>query len=1059
MTPSQTSLQEDPMRPGLRARRRGNALILVLVVAAMLIGAAVVTTLIVGRSSTVASEQARTARDFAHLEGAIELLRVELVGNYVNSGFAAPVWVAAVPLNQRRTYAPYPNAVAWVSERSPAIGAQWLRLRASTTDPNGLRQSIEQVVNFDRSSIFDLAVLCETADCMACHMKVRGDVGTLFDGFRPGHDMMFSGTGTKVDGNLYAANTVVRATGETPGDGKVNGAQFGQVFENSTSSKLPFEDGVIKFPRLKAASIIADITEDITNGNGGKIGDASIALGSAAEMYALPPETNFTRNTSTLTAAHAAGSTASQAQNYRVGEIPPVWDGNLVLVGTAANPIVLHGDVFVTGDVVIKGVVTGKGAIYAGRNAYVAGDITYKNKPQKMLDEMRDPSDPDFNDPSEASRQDITDGADELRLAARANIVLGDYAETAGGSPLPTKDKQPAEYFREQFGLTGNRPMTVFKPDPDGAGPLTSEPSVEVKEVIPGTDTPVATPGTGEYRPFDWRVEDGGSPIAATDVHAVDAYNNLRPTYVEDNSGVKNVKTWLSDDQYRDVLGTQQLSMNTYRGFVPRDPPGGSSIAPGSDLTSNNTISNERVALLQSQLGIPNDALPDGGMGLAQWIDRFYRTDSANLGEGARFSYDPTDVDGGDWDAGDYTNPLITVYKKGVFDSAGQLTGYTVRVLDERIKTYVKQPEVIDAFVYSNKRIAGMTQAGTNLSVTGGLISSEIGVLAPGRRAITDKSMDAWQGGDDPAEPGQGPLAKDSGRPAHYAWREQDALYGGFDSVPSTSGLGTTGATLNAVSNLGTNSQVRVQVTYNSAGVATYDVTITGRAVNQTVGTGYGTEVQSIWSPTATQNQGGFATAAAATAWASGQLAASVTARSAPNAPEVTQVRGSGGWNASSGSAHYNPPGTSATQSFTFDVNSYPGSGPIATEADIKAAVNAFMAGRTVTAVAVNNERKWRTGGFQDQLDGSNLVAPGLTERNAYVNRYRLGSIVLTNGVATNLRAAGDSVNAANGEKYGGMMVNYDFRMQNGGLGFDLVGDQVGRRLAWIPTGYQTPPP
>lgn len=76
---------------------------------------------------------------------------------------------------------------------------------------------------------------------------------------------------------------------------------------------------MIKFPRLKAASIITDITEDITNGNGGKIGNASIALGSAAEMYTLPPGTNFTRDTSTLTAAHAAGGTASQAQTARVG--------------------------------------------------------------------------------------------------------------------------------------------------------------------------------------------------------------------------------------------------------------------------------------------------------------------------------------------------------------------------------------------------------------------------------------------------------------------------------------------------------------------------------------------------------------------------------------------------------------------------------------------------------------------------------------------------------------------------------------------------------------------
>ena len=50
----------------------------------------------------------------------------------------------------------------------------------------------------------------------------------------------------------------------------------------------------------------------------------------------------------------------------------------LVLVGTAANPIVINGPVVIPGDVIIKGVVTGRGTIYAGRNIHIVGELIYK---------------------------------------------------------------------------------------------------------------------------------------------------------------------------------------------------------------------------------------------------------------------------------------------------------------------------------------------------------------------------------------------------------------------------------------------------------------------------------------------------------------------------------------------------------------------------------------------------------------------------------------------------------------------------------------------------------
>ncbi len=94
-------------------------------------------------------------------------------------------------------------------------------------------------------------------------------------------------------------------------------------------------------------------------------------------------------------------------------------DGSLVLVGTQSHPIVVNGPVVVPGDVIIKGVVHGQGTIYAGRNIHIIGDITYKDPPSW--------SHPD-NHPTRTINQN--NSADMLALAAKGNIVLGDYTSS-----------------------------------------------------------------------------------------------------------------------------------------------------------------------------------------------------------------------------------------------------------------------------------------------------------------------------------------------------------------------------------------------------------------------------------------------------------------------------------------------------------------------------------------------------------------------------------------------------------------------------------------------------
>ena len=99
--------------------------------------------------------------------------------------------------------------------------------------------------------------------------------------------------------------------------------------------------------------------------------------------------------------------------------------GCIVLIGTSSNPLQINGPVVVDKDVVIGGVVTGQGAIYAGRNIHIIQNVTYKNGPSW--------SHPDSDPEATAERNSQKD---LLSLAAKGNIVLGNYTQESGSSWL-----------------------------------------------------------------------------------------------------------------------------------------------------------------------------------------------------------------------------------------------------------------------------------------------------------------------------------------------------------------------------------------------------------------------------------------------------------------------------------------------------------------------------------------------------------------------------------------------------------------------------------------------
>jgi len=89
------------------------------------------------------------------------------------------------------------------------------------------------------------------------------------------------------------------------------------------------------------------------------------------------------------------------------------YDGNLILVGTDDDPIVIDSTVAVNGDLVVKGPVKGYGQLLVRGNVYVVGDVTY--------------------DDAEGSFGESADGSENaLAVIAGGSIMMGDYLTVRG---------------------------------------------------------------------------------------------------------------------------------------------------------------------------------------------------------------------------------------------------------------------------------------------------------------------------------------------------------------------------------------------------------------------------------------------------------------------------------------------------------------------------------------------------------------------------------------------------------------------------------------------------
>lgn len=654
---------------------KGIALVTALVAAVVVVvlittlSASVLSELRNGRAVSVRDELAQAA------DGLSERARLKLVLDYRNQNLSVPRYLELVTTNPTTTTVNLGNGVvgSWrvLGASGPDSEYGWIEV-AATASRGRESQTVVRRISFGQNDVFKLAMLSETTNCMYCHLRVNGDVGSLFH-LRPGWGWeggIGKGSGgaeggSVIRGNLYAARSITKDDTPRNGQGaftrgnysangtgtlsayKINGSLVtGNVEEYSTNSALPQDtdgDGIPDFPPIKRAVAQA-------SANGTLRGGTIVALGPGQTL-----------NPTTLVSA-------------AVGGISRVHNGNLVLIGTPDNPIVLDKDIYVSGDVVIKGVVRGRGAIYAGRNLYIAGNLTYQNPPDKPGQGVCAGE----TDPDRCARLNIANGRDELRLAARGNTIVGDYTERdASGALLPPDRRQSADFYRAQFGFfAANRYY-----DKETSDELVLRGGRYYN--VEGTEIPASRVVT--------RAANQANP-------SQDAYTySFRPGSL-DSSG--NFNTWISDDNYRNLLlGTQNMTYYTWRWDFG---------APPSDRVRFRD--NIRDQLVASR--IPSKQALAIACRLA--------------GLSANKNGCPSSIPGGNGG-------------QDLRDDSGNVIGYfdirnsrTLRVVQDRNLPYETQVSQVDAFLYSNLRIAGKSTM-TGLAMNGGLIAKELGILAPGR--------------------------------------------------------------------------------------------------------------------------------------------------------------------------------------------------------------------------------------------------------------------------------------------------------------------------------------
>jgi Tfp pilus assembly protein PilX len=652
-------------------------------------------------------------------------------------------------------------------------------IKATTVLPDGSEQTVVKGFAAQGNPTVPLfAVLTRNINCAFCHVKINGDTGALSH-VRPGWDAKNSCADVGYNEQTGLSNQsgctgdgIINSTNAARGDTSIKGSMLGlQKFTDDTSSNnsvtsttLTNLNGVAiqdpyggspvvtqkydgdKFNAVKTAGdldgdgINNDIPAvDLVKANTASAGQ-SITIASGG--YSSPDQyRNLDLTQSGLKGAMyriPPGGTYSSDLQQKTSLADNEKSGTLILIGTKDNPITLPDNFYFDGDIIFKGYVSGNGNVTASRNVYIAGELLYKNPPGTN-------GSGNYSDlsPSAADAQAYQDklSKDSLRLFAGGNAIVGDYTNQSDNASytdaltstntLDNAFRQPETFIRQQFGLDSG---TNF-----GIASMSRYFNKSNGEEVTCIKNSAGT-ACQNYRSIT------GQDIASTNIATVDALSAydyiVKPGNVQSDGSFKKS---LTDKEFRDILGVQK----------PKDKVtvrGGSSFLTGnyvdvqtSDDSSTSTSSTTSAPVVTtSSTGSGANQIDTqvtttttttkttatAGLGTTVTESKVTNTTTVTTTykskSGKIVANTPTTTKA---TSSPVTSSYVTenqhvpgvLYNYGDPKAAASITAVNTQLAN--------QVERVDAYVYANRRIAGVVR-GTTMKSNGGFVTKEFGILA-----------------------------------------------------------------------------------------------------------------------------------------------------------------------------------------------------------------------------------------------------------------------------------------------------------------------------------------
>ncbi|MFQ5453488.1 MAG: hypothetical protein ACE5D6_04805, partial [Candidatus Zixiibacteriota bacterium] len=450
---------------------------------------------------SISANLQNSSRAFYSSEAGIALARAKLWNEYVNWASTNPQKLPG-EIGNRDTYTQYLSEIGLADSsqvklyssyelgggqmidsvsvsREDIIGATLLSVVSAGSSLDGSKNTIQSdlVVEGEAFKGFEFAVLANNVNCIMCHATIDNvervynsdpaKEGT-FDRVKIAslESMLIRTTSADsyVAGTVYTRGNVTDKTGNiitnlsptgnglggydiSSTDGKIQEPLNYVSLSNTTGSPLPqYGNLYLNYPtetdEMTDGNLPETFPPPFSDENGNKIVDdpefdelASNSSGgiNGGILYGLSAGDTYTSSS-----LPGSGNMGSVSQSY---------DGNLILVGTDANPININGSVAINGDVIIQGKVQGTGQIFARGNVYITGDLTY-------------------NDGDSAGNRTfgVSSGGNRnaLSVAAGKNILVGDYLTPKKGDILDKNVIDPGNLSGgEDFSFTQSE-MTLF---------------------------------------------------------------------------------------------------------------------------------------------------------------------------------------------------------------------------------------------------------------------------------------------------------------------------------------------------------------------------------------------------------------------------------------------------------------------------------------------------------------------------------------------------------------------------------------------------------------------